>query len=146
MIKKYVLMSLLLSLAFFGLHANEEVDYEFKGSHFVASYVGCNHDKLANVEALKTAFLLAVHACGATVLEAVDYIFPPEGLTMLALLSESHASIHTYPEHNACFIDLFTCGTKCSAENFDRILREYLEPAEVHANLLPRGESGMQTH
>lgn len=142
MIKKYVLI-LLLSLGFFGLHANEEVDYEFKGSHFVASYVGCNHDKLANVQALKAAFLLAVHACGATVLEAVDYVFPPEGLTMVALLSESHASIHTYPEHNACFIDLFTCGSSCDADKFDEALQEYLKPEIIHSTLFDRSQNGV---
>jgi S-adenosylmethionine/arginine decarboxylase-like enzyme len=61
-------------------------------------------------------------------------------LTMVFLLSESHASIHTYPEHGACFVDLFTCGNKCSGEKFDQALREYLKPAHVTARVLIRDE------
>jgi S-adenosylmethionine decarboxylase len=118
----------------------EEADYEFSGRHFIASYVGCDHQALANLEELKKAFLLAVDESGATLLEAADYVFPPEGMTMVALLSESHASIHTYPEHDACFVDLFTCGTKCQAEKFDACLRDYLHPKKVSHKILVRDE------
>src|SRR5690606_4945650 len=103
-------------------------------------YVGCDHKALADVEALKQAFLYAVNECGATLLESVDHVFPPEGLTMVVLLSESHASIHTYPEHDACFVDLFTCGTKCEAEKFDAALREYLQPKEVSHKIIARND------
>ncbi|NDD58935.1 MAG: adenosylmethionine decarboxylase [Chlamydiae bacterium] len=116
------------------------MDYEFSGRHFVASYLACDHSALANIPKLKEAFLLAVNECGATLLEEVDHIFPPEGFTMVVLLSESHASIHTYPEHEACFVDLFTCGTKCQAEKFDAALRNYLQPKEVAHKILSRGE------
>lgn len=115
-------------------------DYEFSGRHFLASYMGCNHAALADVEGLKKAFLLAVSECGATLLESVDHVFPPEGLTMVVLLSESHASIHTYPEHDSCFVDLFTCGTKCQAEKFDEALQRYLEPKSVSQKILARHE------
>lgn len=118
----------------------EEAGYDFSGRHFVASYLGCNHRALTNLAALREAFLLAVKESGATLLEAVDHVFEPEGLTMVVLLSESHASIHTYPEHDACFIDLFTCGTSCQAEKFDASLRKYLEPKEVSHKVLVRDQ------
>ena len=65
----------------------------------------------------------AVEACGATLLNSARHVFPPDGMTIVMLLSESHASIHTYPEHNSCFVDLFTCGLDCQAEEFDAVLR-----------------------
>lgn len=105
--------------------------YHFKGVHFLASYCDCDQEALTNLEALQQAMLEAVEQCGATILNESHYVFPPHGLTMVILLSESHASIHTYPEHGACFVDLFTCGEKCSAEKFDAALREYLKPKNV---------------
>ncbi len=105
--------------------------YHFKGVHFLASYCECDQGALTNLEALQQAMLDSVEQCGATILSESHYVFPPHGLTMVILLSESHASIHTYPEHGACFVDLFTCGEKCSAQKFDAALREYLKPKNV---------------
>lgn len=38
--------------------------------------------------------------------------FKPQGLTIAAILSESHCSIHTWPEKAYCAIDLYGCGEK----------------------------------
>ena len=59
-------------------------------------------------------------------------------MTLVALLSESHASIHTYPEHNSCFVDLFTCGLSFHAERFDAVMRAYLSPSQVEVDTLIR--------
>ena len=138
---KRVFSFLFFCLFLFNLRAEElSEEYAFSGRHFIASYTQCDHDALVNLDNLKKAFLFAVDQCGATLLDSADYIFQPDGLTMVVLLSESHASIHTYPEHNACFIDLFTCGTKCQAEKFDAALRSYLHPKHVAHKILSRSE------
>ncbi len=72
-----------------------------------------------------------------------DYSFSPHGMTSVLLLSESHASIHTYPEHEACFVDLFTCGHSCSAEKFDEVMCDYLRPAQVQRRLMLRHSAGI---
>ncbi len=120
--------------------ADEGDVYHFKGNHFIASYCDCDREALSNVEALAGAMKSAVEASGATILDTSSYLFPPDGLTMVFLLSESHASIHTYPEHGACFVDLFTCGQKCSAEKFDQALQAYLQPQSVSQQTLIRDE------
>ena len=114
--------------------------YQFRGKHFLASYCDCDHEAICNIEKLKEAMLFAVQTSGATILESVEHVFPPDGLTMVILLSESHASIHTYPEYNSCFVDLFTCGIKCSSEEFDKTIREYLKPTYVNQTILMRNE------
>ncbi len=119
--------------------------FEFKGNHFLASYNGCDFQALTDLEKLPEALLEASRKSGATVLDSTKYIFPPHGITMVVLLSESHASIHTYPEHGSCFVDLFTCGNKCSAEKFDLALREYLQPKEVNVMSLVRHQ-GIEEH
>jgi S-adenosylmethionine decarboxylase len=47
---------------------------------------------------------------GATILRIFGEKFEPQGVTLLALLAESHASIHTWPCERYCAIDLYTCG------------------------------------
>ncbi len=101
--------------------------YEFVGYHLVASYMDCDYERLTDLPALKEAMLLGIAESGATLLQTSDYVFPPDGYTCVMLLSESHASIHTYPEEKACFVDFFTCGRSCSAEKFEAVLREYLK-------------------
>jgi S-adenosylmethionine decarboxylase proenzyme len=119
---------------------SEDPIYEFVGYHLIASYLECDLQKLSDLNALKETMQRAVEASGATILEQVDYVFPPNGLTMVFLLSESHASIHTYPEHGACFVDFFTCGRRCSSENFNTVLKEYLCPKTANCSLLYRDQ------
>jgi S-adenosylmethionine decarboxylase len=113
-------------------------EYQFTGSHFAASYKECNHAALTDIPKLRQALLDAAVASGAKVLDSCEYIFAPDGFTMVILLSESHASIHTYPEFNACFVDLFTCGHNCSADAFNKSLQSYLSPAVVNEELMDR--------
>jgi S-adenosylmethionine decarboxylase len=112
--------------------------HEFYGRHLLATYLGCDRAALANRAGLLRALESAARASGATVLHVADAVFPARGLTAVVLLAESHASLHTYPEYDACFVDLFTCGRACSAEAFDLRLREYLCPSMVHQQVLVR--------
>ena len=51
-------------------------------------------------------------AGGFKVVGRAEHSFPEPGggFTGLFLLSESHASVHTYPEHGYAAVDLFSCG------------------------------------
>lgn len=44
------------------------------------------------------------------VLERAGHQFQPHGYTLMYLLSESHYSIHTYPEFQSCYVDIFCCN------------------------------------
>jgi len=54
--------------------------------------------------------------------------FEPQGVTILYLLSESHFSIHTWPELRCCAIDFYHCG--------DRSLRNLKIAEEALCDLL----------
>ena len=122
------------------LSADEEV-HEFRGKHLVADYLDCDIEAISDENALMGVMLAAAQKCGAQVLGSNYYIFPGHGLTMTILLSESHASIHTYPEHGKCFVDLFTCGEKCNNHIFNEALKEYLKPKNVAAMVLVRDDA-----
>jgi S-adenosylmethionine decarboxylase len=131
-----VSMVLFLAITSSMLNANEP--YHFYGRHLIAQYYDCDHSALCDTRQLAAAMKQATQASGAHLLTVADYTFEGNGYTMVLLLSESHASIHTYPEYNACFVDLFTCGQKCSATKFDAALREYLKPKRVESKVQER--------
>jgi S-adenosylmethionine decarboxylase len=116
----------------------EEVIHEFVGHHLIASYINCNKETLIDLDHLEQTMEEAAKAAGATILSSIKHLFPPNGFTMVILLSESHASIHTYPEYNACFIDFFTCGHSCDTSKFEEILANYLKPKQIHRQLFLR--------
>ena len=118
--------------------SQEKSEYEFLGSHYFASFVGCNHDKIINIENLKSTLFSAILSSGANILNYVEHEFDNNGYTCVVLLSESHCSIHTYPEHNSFYVDLFTCGTSCDADAFRKILVDYFQPNEIRENNMIR--------
>ncbi len=88
--------------------------------------------ELANDSArLRDILAGALTRAGATVCEMIDKHFTPHGVTVLALLAESHASIHSYPERGAMFVDVFTCGDSADAEYAVRLLCKELAASEA---------------
>lgn len=80
---------------------------------------------------------------GGTVLNAMYYNFPNDlganATTLVILLSESHFSIHTWPEHNYAAIDLFTCGQKAKTSEIVKGLLDYFSTPNYIIHKLERG-------
>ena len=55
----------------------------------------------------------AIIQSNATLMDEISIEFTPQGITAVCLLSESHLSIHTWPEKQYAAIDIFTCGDHC---------------------------------
>lgn len=130
---KYTIYISILTF-FTALHS----DYEFKGKHYIASYKKCDPYALRSLSNLIDAFSRAIYVSGATVVGKCHHKFDNDALTSVYLLSESHASIHTYPEHNSCFVDLFTCGDTCDWSKFHCLMMAYLNPEEYEFDIIER--------
>jgi S-adenosylmethionine decarboxylase len=79
------------------------------GRHLIAEFWG--GQGLANPDFLKSLLITAAASSGATVIDTKIHHFGEEqGVTGVALLAESHISIHTWPEHGYSAIDVFMCG------------------------------------
>jgi len=81
----------------------------------------------------------AAEACGATVMSVQSKQFEPQGATVLVLLSESHLSIHTYPERGFAAIDCYTCGETVDPQLAIDYLVSALKPEKCYAKKLVRG-------
>ena len=119
-------------------------EHGFIGFHLLANYTGCNARAISDLDGLRKALASAARASGASVLKTAEHVFDTGGFSQVLLLSESHASIHTYPEVCSCFLDLFTCGTSCRPEKFEEIMCDYLQPTGVSRQVVVRDE-GMAT-
>ena len=80
------------------------------GKHYLLNLYGCSFILLDNCHYLIQLLESAAVDSGATVVQTIYKKFDPQGVTALCLLSESHISIHTYPELGNCYVDIFTCG------------------------------------
>ncbi|MCC8463671.1 adenosylmethionine decarboxylase [Photorhabdus bodei] len=115
-------------------------EYSFLGTHVFAEFYGVDKYLLNNENELITIMRQAVEASGATILNVISHKFDPEGMTALLLLSESHASIHTYPDRSAAFIDIFTCGN-CDPETSVSELKKLMNPDGLTYRCIVRGNN-----
>jgi S-adenosylmethionine decarboxylase len=115
------------------------------GKHITVDMYGCTFESLDNLEFVKHAMLTAVSKANMTLLDFTFHKFEPQGLTALALLAESHMSIHTYPELGYAAVDVFTCGDHSRPDKAVLILKQFLKPAKVKTTSIRRGDFGSVT-
>ena len=89
---------------------------EMIGKHCILELYECDQSKLNDEAFIRTSLTSASKVAGATLLNMVTHRFEPQGVTGLALLAESHISIHTWPESRYAAIDVFTCGQQTMPE------------------------------
>jgi S-adenosylmethionine decarboxylase proenzyme len=111
----------------------------FAGQHVFAEFEGVDPVLLDDVTFLRGTLTRSLDAAGATVCDVVSRRFAPQGVTVLALLSESHASLHTYPEVGSVFLDVFTCGDRADPELAMRLLAEALAATSTNITTMRRG-------
>ena len=81
------------------------------GNHLILDFCNVDFD-LNNYELLDSKLKDILSKTSVTIEAQVHKKFEPQGLTILYLLSESHFSIHTWPEARSCAIDFYHCGEK----------------------------------
>jgi len=97
-----------------------------KGRHLILDLYQCDSDVLDDYDCLLKILEEALVLSRATVLQIIGHKFEPQGATLLALLAESHASIHTWPCERYAAIDFYTCSEETDAEGIKRLLKEGL--------------------
>lgn len=113
---------------------------EFAGRHVLAEFSGVTAALLDDVEFLCESLERALRKAGATVREVTSTRFAPQGVTVVALLSESHASIHSYPERGSVFVDVFTCGRRADPELAVQLLQDMLGATAARTSTIHRGQ------
>lgn len=114
------------------------------GRHIAMDLRDVSFSKLNDVAFLKEVMLEAAHRCGATVVGESFVQFSPQGVTGVLVLSESHLSIHTYPEEGFAAIDCYTCGYTVDPEIACEFMKAMLGGRVVGYRALRRGSGPIE--
>lgn len=101
----------------------------FAGTHLIVDF--WNAKNLDDTALMEQAFREAVTAAKATLLHIhMHHFLPSGGVSGVAVLAESHISVHTWPEKNFAAFDVFMCGDS-EPEKAIEVLKKYFQPGKV---------------
>ena len=103
------------------------------GWHTLVELNGCDPARLRKVPAVRAAMLRAVRAGGGTIVKSVFHAFSPWGVSGVVVITESHVTIHTWPEHSHAAVDIFSCSPD-------------LDHAAIHKALAAEFQAARATH
>ncbi len=106
------------------------------GRHVIAEFWNCENAQSEN--GLSEAIEKAVRSARATLLDLSVRRFYPQGYSAIALLAESHLSLHAWPELGYVALDVFTCGD-ADPQKIVQHLEEHFRPRDTEYIKIPRG-------
>jgi S-adenosylmethionine decarboxylase len=102
--------------------------------HILFTLKGCNESLLDDVSHIRNVLIKAAQLCKSTLLDISSHKFDPQGVTAVALLAESHISIHTWPENGMAVCDVFTCGDHTDPAAGVEYMRQMLHATDIVSN------------
>jgi S-adenosylmethionine decarboxylase len=107
------------------------------GAHLIIDLYGAQ--RLNDIDHIEETLRRCVAAASATLLHIHLHHFQPNGVSGVAVLAESHISIHTWPDAGYAALDVFMCG-KANPDACVPILREAFQVKRVAVSELLRGQ------
>ncbi|HXL05088.1 MAG: S-adenosylmethionine decarboxylase proenzyme [Firmicutes bacterium] len=80
------------------------------GCHILIEAYDCDPKILDDIAVVEETMVNAALRAGAEVREVAFHKFSPQGVSGVVVISESHLSVHTWPEFGYAAVDVFTCG------------------------------------
>lgn len=109
----------------------------YAGTHLILDLWGAKN--LDNLKVVEQTLRKSVEVAGATLLHISLHHFEPNGgISGVAVLSESHISIHTWPERSYAALDVFMCGDAQPHKCID-VLKQSFFPERIMVNEQMRG-------
>jgi S-adenosylmethionine decarboxylase len=107
------------------------------GKHLIIDFWGAS--KLDEIPLMEQTLKHCVEIAGATLLHIhLHHFSENHGISGVALLAESHISVHTWPEKDYAAFDIFMCGNTYP-EKAIRVLKNTFSPKKVDVSTLLRG-------
>jgi S-adenosylmethionine decarboxylase len=112
---------------------------EYAGTHLILDFWGASH--LNDIDIMERALRESISAANATLLHIHLHHFTPyQGISGVAVLAESHISVHTWPEREYAAFDVFMCGD-ADPEKTIPVLKSCFKPRKVSITKHLRGVS-----
>ena len=100
-------------------------------THILADFKGCEANTLIKSETGEVIIKRAIGDSGLCSVDIKSYQFEPEGYTVAALLTESHITLHSWPEYGSVQIDIFTCSSFEKCQKAYLSLKEAFRPKHI---------------
>ncbi|MBN1837293.1 MAG: adenosylmethionine decarboxylase [Spirochaetales bacterium] len=108
------------------------------GTHVLAELYGVRKDLLSEVSVVREIMYKIMREAGFTEVGETFHQFEPYGVTGIILLSESHFSIHTWPEKDMLAADIFSCSGRAHALAAFKALKSCFEPTRIRHKIVER--------
>lgn len=105
----------------------------------MAEFHNCDSEVLNNTELIEKLMINAADKSGATIVNSIFHTFNPWGVSGAVVITESHLTIHTWPEFGYAAVDVFTCGEDVDAWVGFKVLQEGLKSDRYTTVLIKRG-------
>lgn len=112
------------------------------GRHILAEMYGCSEEILNNVHEIEKIMVKSALEAGAEVREVAFHKFSPQGVSGVVVISESHLTIHTWPELGYAAVDVFTCGDRINPWDACNYLADSFNAKNMTATEVKRGIFG----
>ena len=109
-----------------------------KGVHFIVEASGCD-ETITDVVRLQDILVDAARRAHAQVRGVYFHRFPPNGVSGVVVISESHLSVHTWPEVNYMALDIYTCGAQTKPMVAVEYVIEQVHAQHAHITEISRG-------
>jgi S-adenosylmethionine decarboxylase len=109
------------------------------GHHYIVEASGCDPKIIGSVSKVQQILVKAAEIAGATVWAVSFNKFPPEGVSGVVVISESHISTHTWPEYGYGALDIYTCGDEVNPEQAIIYAVEAFGATTSHMTEITRG-------
>ena len=101
--------------------------------HWVLQLRGVAPQRLGEPDRLKSRLEGVLKSLNLTPVSSHTHVFGP-GISTVFILSESHLSVHTWPELGYMHVDVVTCVPKLSRDSLEAVFRSAFEPDEIQLN------------
>lgn len=109
------------------------------GTQHLVEFIDCQSLYLNNAKRLERIILESLEYAGLNYIKMVSHQFDPVGVTVVAIISESHIGVHTYPEAKHISLDLYTCTNTEKHIRFIKYFEELIKPSSIRIAQLLRG-------
>lgn len=110
------------------------------GYQIIAEFYGVEHALLNEADLLTDVLKSGIKESQLQMEEIFVKEYSPYGLSIIAILVESHCHLHTWPEWDYLSLDIFVCEAKEKAENFFQYLLKKIKPLDYHKFQFFRGK------
>lgn len=109
-----------------------------RGVHYIVEASGCS-EIIGEVDRMQEILVESARRANTQVWAVSFHRFPPNGVSGVVVISESHLSIHTWPEAGYMALDIYTCGDESLPEKAVDYVLEKVNAAHTHVSEITRG-------